>query len=78
MTKEEEEKISERFRINLRNAIHELTTAMCAIDRKGLGYALSDYESDYEDAGSCIVGALRDIQRAVLLYEKKCDWIDIP
>ena len=47
---------------------------MYAIDREGLGYN----GSDYEDAGSLIRESLQDIEKAVLLYEKDCDFIDLP
>ena len=43
MTKSEKT-ISDRFKINLINAISELTTAMCAIDRKDLGFNKNEYE----------------------------------
>ena len=64
---------SDKFKINLRNAISDLATAMYAINREGLGYN----KSDFEDAGSCIREALEEIEKAVLLYEEKCDFIDL-
>ena len=66
MTKEEEEKISERFRINLRNAIHELTAAIEAIDDVDLGYSEKEHY-----AHSCISEALKDMKKAVLYVRKR-------
>ena len=74
MTKSEKT-TSDRFKINLINAISELATAMCAIDRKGLGFNKNEYED--KDAVSCIFKALKDIKKAVLLYEEDCDFIDL-
>ena len=66
-------KKSDKFKLELRNAVGILATAMYAVDRKGLGYN----GSDFEDAGSCIREALQDIEKAVLLYEEDCDFIDL-
>ena len=66
-------KKSDKFKINLKNAISILATAMYAVDKEGLGYN----KSDFEDAGSCIKEALQDIEKAISLYEKKCDWITL-
>ena len=67
---------SDKFKINLRNAVNELATAMYAVDREGLGFNKNEYED--KDAVSCIFKALKDIKKAVLLYEKECDFIDLP
>ena len=66
-------KKSDKFKINLKNAVSDLATAMYAVDREGLGYD----GSDFEDAGSCIREALQDIKKAVEVYEKDCDFIDL-
>ena len=66
-------KKSDKFKINLKNAVSDLATAMYAIDRKGLGYD----GSDFEDAGSLIKESLKDIEKAVLLYSEDCDFIDL-
>ena len=72
MTKSQK-KIRERFKLHLRNSVHEITEAIEAIDDADLGYC----EKEHEDAHSCIYEALKDIREAVLMYEKKCDWIDL-
>ena len=70
MTKDQK-KTKESFKLELRNAVIDLTRSIDAIDEHG--YA----EKDYEDAHFYIFEALKDIQKAVLLYEKECDWIDL-
>ena len=69
MTREEEE-IKKKFKFNLKNSIHDLTRAIDDVD---LGYC----KSDYEDSHYWIFQALKDIRKAILLYERDCDWIDL-
>ena len=68
---EDEKKTSEKFKLELRNAVIDLNRAIDAIDEHG--YA----EEDYEDAHYFIFEALKDIQKAALLYEEECDWITL-
>ena len=67
---EDQKKTRERFKLNLKNSIHDLTRAIDDID---LGYC----KSDYEDSHYWIFESLKDIKKAILLYEKDCDWIDL-
>ena len=61
----------ERFKLNLRYAVHEIKESIDAIDEHGY------CENDYEDAHYCIFEALKNIKKAVLLYEKECDFITL-
>ena len=61
MTQEEEE-IKKKFNLNLENAVFELTKAM--------------ETRIYENAGSCIREALKDIKKAAEVYDEDSDIID--
>ena len=69
---EDQKKTSEKFKLNLKNAIHDLTRSVDAIDEHG--YA----ENDHEDAHFFIFESLKDIRKAALLYEEEYDFITLP
>ena len=59
---QEEEEIKKKFNLNLENAIFELTKSI--------------ETRIYENAGSCIREALKDIKKAVAVYDEDSDVID--